>query len=316
MKNILITSVGRRVELVKIWEKSLKKISDKNPILFVTDSNHEYSAACKGKNILPICHCNDPKYVNTLLEQSIKNKVKIIVPTIDTELIYLSKNREFFKQNGIDILVSDEFLVSQCENKEFTFNLFLKLGLETPKLINREKLHFPCFMKPKKGSASKGLKKLFSENDLSINERNNPSNIFQELIPSNWIEYTADLYYSKDGKLISCVPRERIETRGGEISKGITRKNYIFEFLVNKLKFLKGARGPITVQLFADINHSKFLFIEINPRFGGGYPISHAAGVNYPELIIKEYLLGESLSFFDDWRENLLALRYDSMVIN
>ena len=170
-------------------------------------------------------------------------------------------------------------------------------------------------MKPIKGSSSIGVKKIFCKDDLSFNDENNSSNIFQELISSDWIEYTADLYYSKKGVLISCVPRERIETRGGEISKGITRKNYVYEYLLDNLQSLNGARGPITIQFFADSNNYEFSFIEINPRFGGGYPISYAAGANYPELIIKEYLLGETPSFVNNWEDNLLALRYDSMVI-
>ena len=56
------------------------------------------------------------------------------------------------------------------------------------------------------------------------------------------------------------------------------------------------------------------LGIEINPRFGGGYPMSHAAGANYPCMLIKEYLLGESMSFQNDWCSDLVMLRYDNMI--
>lgn len=315
MNNVLITSVGRRVELIKIWEETLKSLFGEKSKLYLSDANFEYSAACLDKNVIPICHCNNPNYAEILLEQSIKNDIKLIVPCIDTELMPLAKNRNLFKKNGIEVLISDEYLVEYAENKELTFNLFSKLNLESPKLFKKNDIHYPCFMKPIKGSSSKGIKKIFSENDLSINDKNNSSNIFQELIPSNWLEYTADIYYSKKGNLISCVPRERIETRAGEINKGITRKNIVYSYLLKNLKNLKGARGPITVQLFVDETFSKFSFIEINPRFGGGYPISHAAGVNYPETILKEYLLGNAPSFFDDWIDNLLALRYESMVL-
>ena len=55
-----------------------------------------------------------------------------------------------------------------------------------------------------------------------------------------------------------------------------------------------------------------FLFIEINPRFGGGYPMSHLAGANFPFLIIKEYLMGEKISYINDWSKDSLFLRYDS----
>ncbi len=142
----------------------------------------------------------------------------------------------------------------------------------------------------------------------------NPANLFQELVPSSWLEYTADLYYSKSGVLIGCVPRQRLEVRGGEISKGITRKDKVLHFLKNYLVNLRGARGVVTLQLFVHPSREQILGIEINPRFGGGYPMSHAAGVDYPAMLIREYLLGEFLNYDEEWKSNLLMLRHDTMV--
>ena len=315
-KNILITSVGRRVELIKIWELTLMKIMGSESKLFVTDSNFKYSPACAlTKNVINISDCKDPNYIKILLEQAIKNKIRLIIPCIDSELKILSINREYFRKNGIEIIISDLKIINYSENKKLTFELFSKLNLKSPKIFKNDNIKYPCFMKPIKGSSSIGIKKAFSENDLTFNEKNDSNNIFQELIPSNWIEYSADLYFSKSGHLISCVPRERIQTRGGEISKGITRKNQVYKYLLKNFKTLKGARGPITLQLFVDQKFFEFIFIEINPRFGGGYPISHEAGVNYPELILKEYLLNKLPDFVDNWKEDILALRYDEMVI-
>ncbi|RTZ49695.1 hypothetical protein EJ377_05105 [Chryseobacterium arthrosphaerae] len=55
--------------------------------------------------------------------------------------------------------------------------------------------------------------------------------------------------------------------------------------------------------------------IEINPRFGGGYPLSYLAGANYPEWLLKEYFMGHDIPYFEDWEDNLLMLRYDDEVL-
>ena len=68
------------------------------------------------------------------------------------------------------------------------------------------------------------------------------------------------------------------------------------------------------MQLFVSENEDEFKAIEINPRFGGGYPLTYAAGANFPRMLIEEYVLGKTVSFADDW-EDLLMLRYDSKVL-
>jgi carbamoyl-phosphate synthase large subunit len=103
--------------------------------------------------------------------------------------------------------------------------------------------------------------------------------------------------------------------RGGEVNKGITVKNHVFDFLKEKLKHIEGAVGCLTMQLFYNSETQVIKALEINPRFGGGYPLSYLAGANYPENIIREYLLGESIEVFDNWENNLLMLRYDDEIL-
>jgi carbamoyl-phosphate synthase large subunit len=53
----------------------------------------------------------------------------------------------------------------------------------------------------------------------------------------------------------------------------------------------------------------------MNPRFGGGYPLSFHAGANFPKMIMQEYFQGKALDYRDDWQDNKLMLRYDAEVI-
>jgi carbamoyl-phosphate synthase large subunit len=125
-------------------------------------------------------------------------------------------------------------------------------------------------------------------------------------------EFTLDVLADLRGKVVNVVPRERIEIRAGEVNKGKTVKDQrLIKFgkmIVEKL----GGIGPITIQCF--IKDDEIKFTEINPRFGGGYPLSFAAGANYPELLIR-MALGESITAkLGEFEENLIMLRWEDAV--
>jgi carbamoyl-phosphate synthase large subunit len=103
--------------------------------------------------------------------------------------------------------------------------------------------------------------------------------------------------------------------RSGEINKGVTRKNEIIPLFREKLSFIEGAVGCLTIQLFLNRKTRHVIGIEINPRFGGGFPLSYLAGANYPQWLIKEYFLNENINYFEDWEDNLLMLRYDDEIL-
>ncbi len=312
---ILITSAGRRGELIKIMKGSALSVLGPEARVYASDLKPFLSAACQlADQSFSFCRCTEPDYPDQVLEQCLNHGIQLVIPTIDTELLAFAKAREAYEAEGVQVVISDPELVSQCRDKHLTATLFDSLSIPTPKILDPENLTFPCFMKPLDGSCSHGIKAIPSADYLAPVDTRNSNNLFQEIVPSHWIEYTIDLYYSKSGDLLGCVPRQRLEVRGGEISKGITRKDEILQFLKKYLSRFNGARGVLTLQVFVDPGREHFLGIEINPRFGGGYPMSHAAGARYPEMLIREYLLGESLAYNEVWESNLIMLRHDTMV--
>jgi carbamoyl-phosphate synthase large subunit len=123
-------------------------------------------------------------------------------------------------------------------------------------------------------------------------------------------EFTLDVLADCGGRAICAVPRLRIETRDGEVSKGVTvRDPLLIEAGIRVAEALPGAFGPITVQCFLTAEGSMY-FIEINPRFGGGFPLSAEAGANFPKWIL-EMILGRKSTGFDDWQDGIAMLRYD-----
>ncbi|AOY91525.1 carbamoyl phosphate synthase large subunit [Cupriavidus sp. USMAA2-4] len=315
MQNVLLLSAGRRVELAQAFALEIKKRELPAKIL-ATDMKPGLSAACRVVDeAISAPRVTDPIYIDFLLETCKKNQVALVIPTIDTELLLLAQHRAAFSEYGISIIVADENLVSQCRDKRLTADLFSELEIDTPEIFDRSTIQYPCFAKPYDGSNSVGAMLIQDEHQLTDSLRSDEKMMFMEFIDRSHTEFTVDAYYNKSGDLSCLVPRQRIEVRGGEVNKGVTRRNHVYDYLLPKLKKLKGARGCITVQVFSNQETGRFAALEINPRFGGGYPLSYSAGANYPGWLLDEYILQKEITFFDNWEADLLMLRYDAKVL-
>lgn len=314
-KNILILSAGRRVELVQDFKTEAAGFSDGLKV-FTTDLNPRMSPACHvSDGAFSVPPITSAGYIDSIFELAQAQNVGLIIPTIDTELQKLADARARFEAEGIHIVVSAPELVTICRDKRFTAGLFNRHDIATPEIYERENLTFPCFAKPYDGSRSIGAKLIHSAEDLSYELLKDPKIIFCRYIDieNEFTEFTVDLYYSREGRLKCAVPRERLEVRTGEVSKGATRRNSLYALLTDKMSQLDGARGCITAQFFC--KDDTVFGIEINPRFGGGFPLTYAAGGNYPNWLIREYLYNENISFYDGWENNLIMLRYDAKVL-
>ncbi|MEZ9590566.1 ATP-grasp domain-containing protein [Vibrio breoganii] len=314
--NLLVLSAGRRVELLESFQSFTSDLGLDSKV-FATDMFPELSAACQVADIsfvVPRVTADD--YLKSILELCLKNSVGLVVPTIDTELLLLAENRHKFEEIGTSVLISDMSLIQKCRDKRLTGEWFDQLGIDNPRILDKNQLNFPCFCKPYDGSCSKGAIALNKEDDLTSELLNDPKNMFMELVPKSFSEYTIDCYYSITGELKCLVPRKRLEVRAGEVSKGVTRKNFVYDYLLERVRTLKGARGCITFQLFVNENTQAIKGLEVNPRFGGGYPLSDTAGAHFTKWVMQEYLLKQEISFMDSWNANMLMLRYDAKVVS
>lgn len=316
MKNILITSSGRRVSLVRFFKSEAEKI-DKGIKIFTADMNPYLSAACNvSDRSFKVGSSIENDYIDQLLAICKQNNIGLVIPTIDTELPLLAANRNLFAREGVSVIISSPDFVSACCDKRKTFDIFSTHGIRCPKLIDINNPEFPIFAKPSDGSSSKGIHIIKSEDDLSESIKHDTKLIFMEYIDKNeYCEFTVDMYYGRDNRVKCIVPRERLEIRGGETSKGITRKNFLVDFVKQRFEYLPGVIGCVCVQLFYRESDNDVVGIEINPRFGGGYPLSFHAGADFPRMLIEEYYLDKEIQYYDDWQDNLLMLRYDAEVI-
>lgn len=316
MINILITSAGKRVLLTREFMIELKQVFNDDKV-YTCDMNPMMSpAGVISDGCFRVPPCSSEDYIETLLTLCIEHRIGLIIPTIDTELAVLSANKDIFAKRGVRVVVPDYDFVMKCLDKRKTDKLFKQYIINTP--APRDKYHpeYPMFAKPYDGSRSENIHIIHKSEDLTSDILNDPKLLFMDNVNKEENkEFTVDMYYGRDNHVKSIVPRERIEVRDGEVSKGITRNNYMVDYLKERMEYIPGVVGSICVQLFYRKTDDDVLGIEINPRFGGGYPLSYCAGANFPRMIIEEYLMCKKLEYSDDWYDQTIMLRYDDEII-
>ncbi len=314
---ILFTCIGRRVSLLNCFKSAAKKL-EINAAFYGTDSTKLSPALqlCDKKFIVkPVEH---PQYISQLLNIVKKNKITLLIPTVDLDLILLAKNKSRFERCNCRILVSEPQVIEICQDKRKTRRFLKKNGFDTPATVavstalSKNNIKWPCFLKPWDGYAGRGNAVVNNKKELRFFAKTIPNCIVQEFIRGT--EYTCDAYVDFDMNVRCVVPRKRIQVRAGEVSKGQTVKNkQIMKQAANLVSKLHAGPGIITLQLFLT-KENQIKFIEINPRFGGGAPLSIKAGAEFPKWILQETFGKKPVIPFDAFEHKLTMLRYDNEV--
>ncbi len=314
--NILILSAGRRVELVDCFKRARERLKIKGNIIAADASELAPALYFADINeIVPRISDNDG-YIKAIINICRNFNVSLVVPTIDTELLLLSERRAEIEETGAKVLISDERVTGICRDKKNTQKFLEENGFLVPHMLSNEelsspeKLKYPLFIKPRDGSSSINAFQVHNEEELTLYLKLIDNPIVQEFIEGT--EYTIDAFLDFDSNLITVVPRIRIATRSGEIAKGVIRKDReIMEDVAKLMSALKPV-GHITVQ--CKKTKRGIEYIEINPRFGGGAPMSIMAGADSCENLYR-LLKGEHLTYNEKFRENLTFLRFDQSIM-
>ncbi|MEO3945391.1 ATP-grasp domain-containing protein [Gorillibacterium sp. CAU 1737] len=314
--HLLFTSSGRRVSLIRDFQEAYRRHDIPGKVITADLKATAPTAFTSDKHYL-VPPVTDPGYLDRLLEICREEKIDAIIPLIDTELTLLAENRERFEQEGVRLVLSSPRVNEISFDKTNTYRFFQEHGIPTPRVFTEEEVKrgefsYPLMVKPRNGSSGKGVTVVRNERELRFFLDYIPDAMVQELVSGE--EYTIDVFVDFSGAVKTIVPRLRIETRAGEVSKGITRKNpFLIDAARHVAECLPGAVGCITLQGFLQADGS-FTFIEINPRFGGGVPLSIAAGADLPLWTLqmcRDIPLGEPDY---SWKDNLGMYRYDDAV--
>ena len=171
---------------------------------------------------------------------------------------------------------------------------------------------FPLVVKPRFGSAAHGVAIVGDTTALEVAAR--VGEVVVETVAAG-TEHTIDVLVDRAGACVCAVPRRRIEVRAGEVSKAITVRSATLERLAADVSAaLPGPFGALTIQVFVDEASGQLAIIELNARFGGGYPLSREAGADFPRWMLEDLVGLPSTATADGWRDGLVMLRYDAAV--
>ena len=314
---ILFPCVGRRVSLLQSFREAAKELSFDCTIIGTDiDNNSPALQLCDKMHIVGRIDSKD--YFQDSLEIIKKYNVNLLVPTIDPDLTVWAEHIDILNESGCIALISTPEVISICQDKRLTGDFLTSNGFDTPgiykidDLLQGQDTNYPYFLKPWNGSAARGNQIVKNREELAFFSARIPNCIAQKYIEGT--EFTIDTLIDGKGKILCTVPRKRIEVRGGEVVKAVTVKNHSLIDQTNEMLAKLGAGpGVITTQCFLS-KEDKVKFIEINPRFGGGVPLSIKAGANFPKWIIEMIFGIESSIKSNSWQDNLYMLRYDAEV--
>lgn len=311
---ILFTSVGRRVELMQAFRNAADELGVDLTIIGADITNSAPALFfCNETKI--VCRIREPEYIPQLLSICEQENVDCLIPTIDTDLLLLAENKEKFEAIGTKVLISAVDKVKLCRDKRFTADYFISLDLKSPLPVDDVEKYtsgYPAFIKPKDGSSSVDAYKIEKEEDLRTYANKINDYIIQPFISGR--EYTIDIFCDYEGNPVYITPRERLAVRAGEVLKTQICQD---DIMIAEMKTLCADYKPcgqITVQLIQDENTGENYYIEINPRFGGGAPLSIKAGADSAKAVIR-MLKGEALTYMEKAaRDKAIYSRFDQSI--
>jgi carbamoyl-phosphate synthase large subunit len=311
---VFFSSAGRRVGLVECFRKAARELNFDIEII-AGDLEPRLSAACHVADIRyqlpPVAH---PGFVPELLALSVRHRIDLLIPTIDPELIPLSIAASEFAKIGCRVHVSPPETIAIVRDKLKTMSVLARAGAEVPATVAVEEydsalFRFPVFLKPRSGSAGKGVALI--EDPRAMPSHFDEPMIVQEYLPG--AEYTVNAFSDCGGSLRSAITHRRLRVRAGEVEKGLTERHLLHAQIARRITAaLPDLKGAFCFQLKEDLSGIPKI-IEINARFGGGYPLADRAGAPLAKWLLQE-AMGETPTFHDNWRPGVLMLRYDDAI--
>jgi len=282
-------SAGRRGYLVKYFKKAFK-----NEGLVVAVDTSRYSPALydADKAVLIPEFFDEKSYLKQLVMICEEYKINGLISLNDKELEILAREASNLQRHGVKVVVSNIKAIDICFDKYKTYQFLVKHKLSAiPTYVDlniveddlkNKKIGFPLIVKPRKGSASVGMSMINSIESLRLTVGGRNDLVIQPFVKGD--EYGVDLFTNEKSETLVAVAKKKLAMRSGETDKAITVKSKILLADVKKIASNLGLVGPIDMDFLR--YEKQFFLIDINPRFGGGYPTTQAVGGNFPGLIL------------------------------
>ncbi|TDB02894.1 ATP-grasp domain-containing protein [Halomonas marinisediminis] len=330
--NILFTCAGRRNYLIAYFRTALRGTGR----LVAADCSAYATALQEADEAVIVPRVDDPGYIDELLSLCVKKQISLLVPLNDHELPLLAREQKRFAAMGTRVLVSSPEVVELAADKLATARFAERIGLLAPKTylsleaalkaLESHEVQFPLIIKPRWGSASLGVERVEDRETLELAWRwsqhrfpalglrqassTGSGLIIQSMLPGQ--EYGLDVVNDLSGYYRTTFVKRKLAMRSGETERAITESNPLLKAVGERLGQALGHIGNLDCDLFFDGQQAYLL--ELNPRFGGGYPFSAEAGADVPAALIAWAQGREPASRWWDLRAGVCAAKCDRLV--
>lgn len=316
--NLLLTSVGRRVKVVRYFKEAWRGVGQ----VIAVDCDRTAPALYAADAWEQMPRIDDPAYVDSLLELCRRHRVRAILSLIDPELSVLARRAERFREQGVAVILSSADVVDRCLDKQATHDHLVQHDLpciptisawqDILQALDTGRISFPLMVKPRWGSASLGMRKVADMPELEMIFFSREDLIVQPFVEG--AEYGVDAYIDMiSGHPVSIFTKKKIRMRAGETDRSIAIKDERLTALVHQLVAVIPFVGPIDIDCF--LVGDDYVISEINPRFGGGYPHAYESGENFMQYV-RENLLGQAnFPRIGHYREGSTMMKYDDLIL-
>jgi len=284
--NVLMTAASRRVPLVRAFQAALRDLDLPGRVI-VTDVNPLSPAVHVADRWHEVPMAGAPEYMDTMLAICRAERIGLVVPTIDDELVQFGQARERFEAQGARVAVSPA-LTSRICNDKYQTSLALRAGgvaVAGTWLPNQlpDDVPLPLFIKPRAGRGGVGAFPVTTPRQLAFFLDYVPDPVVQEFLTGP--EFTIDMLCDFECRPLSIVPRERVVIRAGVIDRGRTVRDRALLDLAEAVAGALPFHGPVNIQ--CRVVDGRPIVFEINPRFSGGIPLTIAAGADFPRMLVQ-----------------------------
>jgi carbamoyl-phosphate synthase large subunit len=304
--NILLTCAGRRNYLIKFFQDALEGRGR----VFAADASVDATTLQEADEAFVVPPMGNENYFDILLAICQLHQIRLLIPLNDLELPLLARVRERFREIGTIPIVSTPEVVNICFDKWATFTFLKACGLPAPKTflsltevrkaLSRGETSFPLVIKPRWGTGSVGIRYVEDEEEMELAYSLVKKHLSRTLLakisatdPERCIlvqerlhghEYGLDVINDLEGHYVTTFVKRKLAMRAGETDCSLTVRDERLESLGEKIGQSLGHVGNLDCDIF--VNEGSCYILEMNPRFGGGYPFSHIAGANLPATLI------------------------------
>lgn len=282
-RNVLVTAGSRRVPLVRAFQRAAAHHGGR---VLVTDVNPLSPAVHAADQAYRVPLSTAPDYLDTILEICLGEGVRLVVPTIDDELVPFGRDEARFRAHGIRVAVSPLQTSELCEDKYATCRYLRSRGIAAAESWRPGEVpaapQFPLFIKPRRGRGSVGAFAVRSARELDFFVDYVPDAVVQEFL--NGPEYTIDMLCDFTGEPLSIVPRLRDVIRAGVTDRGRTVNDPVLIEVARRCAATLQFAGAVNIQ--CRVVDGRPVIFEINPRFSGGIPLTIQAGADLPRMLV------------------------------